>query len=247
LSIKLSVGYGFSATNDVLGWSRVNDGQNNITEKQIRGTFGQGLVTTLVLSYRAHRNLSVELGGFANSGAEIRTEYLGSTAVTDQYQETFEKVNSNGLLVGMSVQDTLGSFELGLHNFFVCGIGNKGLERIVQVWPNDTYVQNWEYTKNLSFGWMGNISVAYLLSQRIAFGIEGFVMLHSWSPERGELVKYTHNNQDSLSTVPEEYRTIEYTDNMNYSSVGPFPSRIDFSFNFPLHVAGVNVAFRYRF
>lgn len=246
-SIDAMGGYGFSVSRNVLGSTITNDGQNNITTKQIIGTYGQGIITKVALNYRLKKHVFVSAGVFGNWGAEIQT-FLGSSLSTpDTYQEVSEQVSSIGSLIGIGIADTFSRYHVGLHNYFACGFNNTGYWRRTDAYPSDIYFTEWKYTEGISFGWMGNLNVAYAINEHFIMGLEGFFFLHSWSPLKGNLIEYKHNGQDLLSTVPDENKTVTFSDNLAGNSFTGYPPGQALRFTYPLHVAGCGLLISYRF
>lgn len=245
--IQLTSGYGFSAGQSVLGQTYINDGQNNITGTIIHGTLGEGIVSTLTATFRIKNGIQISGGYFANSGIEKVTLHGGNILNPAQYEDDWKQVFSQGILIGSGVSDTCGRFTFSATASFVCGVYNVGYHRTYDAWSGNNYYYEWQHTGGLSFGWMGTIASSYQISNHFSIGLQGFFISHSWSPDKGYITKYKYNNEDRTSTLSEASRTVEYVDEMVYSSISGYPNGKQFSFRLPLSNVGAALLLNYNF
>lgn len=245
--IQFTSGYGFSATPSLLGQTYINDGQNNITGTMIHGTLGEGIVSTLTAHFRIKNKIHISSGYFANYGIEKLTLHGGNILNPAQYEDDWKQVFSQGILIGSGVSDTCGRFTFSASASFVCGLYNVGSHRTFDAWSGNSYYYEWEHTGGLSFGWMGTVVASYQIDDHFSMGLQGFFISHSWSPNKGYITEYKYNNEDRTSTLSEASRTVEYVDDMVYSSISGYPNGQRFSFSLPLSNAGASLVLNYNF
>ncbi len=245
-AISLSGGYGLAATNDIIGYNTSDDGQNNFSTRIITGSFGAGIFSSLVVSFEIKKDIGIEAGAFANWGNDIllSAQYYSQNM---EQENRFMRVNTKGILTGFFIAKTFSKFRMAVHNDFVLGLYNEAYYKIQAFDPAGTRNTYWKYSGGMSYGWKGKVEASYSLGKHFGIGIEGFFMLHSWSPEKGFMESYVVNGQEKVSTVPGNSRNITFVDGYSYNTITGGPSGRQLRAVYPLHAAGASLILRFAF
>ncbi|MEI6822370.1 MAG: outer membrane beta-barrel protein [Bacteroidota bacterium] len=102
----------------------------------------------------------------------------------------------------------------------------------------------------LAFGFNASVGVIYKLNDKISlFGEVNMINL-CYAPTKGEIVKYTKNGQDILSTLTTHTKETEYVDIYNYdpsiTNSTDVPTKST-KFNMPFGSIGINLGIRFNF
>lgn len=245
-AISVSGGYVVAATNDIIGNQSTNDGQNNFSTQVITGTLGGGIFNSLLASFEMKKDIGIEVGAFANWGSNIHTSSYYTSSVP-QDEDKYMRVNSKGALVGFFIAKTFSKVRLAVHNDFVLGLSNQLYYNNHLVSPSGTNDSYWKYSGGMSYGWKGKIEASYNLTEHFGIGIEGFFMLHSWSPEKGFFESFIVNGEEKISSVSGSSRNVIFVDGYAYSTVSGGPANKQIRTVYPLHAAGGSLILRYSF
>lgn len=223
-SIDISAGYGFPVAREVLGAEEVTDSNSTTTGHYVRGTYGKGMIGFVSAGYIIKQHFGVEAGIFSCVGKNIQTLDWKALPPANFTNQKFMQVNSNGLMLGFFLSDTIRKLRLSIHNDLLLGIYNNGQYKTVTVDSANTVKTSdrWKYYGGTSYGWMGKLSAAYPLSAKLHVGVQAFFLLHSWSPAKGE------NGGKQYS----------FTDDIDYNGIVLTTSDKLPRITFPLHAAG---------
>lgn len=244
--VSVSAGYAWPGSNEIIGSTFVNDGQNNLAVKMIRGTFGRGITNDILFGYMIKPHLGFETGMFANWGSDVKTSE-GSDPSNGNSDANFLKINSQGFLLGVCLTSTISKFEFAAHSDIILGINYKGVNRFVRKSGTDTYEDQWVYEGGIACGWKEKLSCSYAVNPKFKIGVEGFFSLHTWSPDKEIWKSHKLNETEEISSIPDADKTVTFSDAVSYSSVTGYSSNVRESVSFPLHAAGVSFFAAYLF
>lgn len=227
--ITASVGYGFPFSKQVLGGAGTVDSHSNTEGKLIRGTFGKGIFSFIAAGYKINEHFGSELGIHSTIGNKLLISQMKNLAVTSLSQ-TFFQVSTNGVFAGFFMTDSYSKFHISFHNDLLVGIMNYGTE---ESFSNGVKQPVWKYSGGISYGWLSRLGASYDISGKMNIGLNGFFLMHSWSPSQKENLNGSNK--------------ITFSDNTLFNGIVSLPSNQLGRVTFPLHAAGVNAFIAYNF
>jgi hypothetical protein len=228
-NITASVGYGFPFSKQVLGGEAVVDSNSTSTGKLIRGTFGKGVFSFVSVGYSINQHFGSEFGIHSTWGSRIKTTDVTNTSNTFNSQD-FTQITTNGMFFGVFMTDTYSKWHISFDNDLLVGLMNVATE---ERFSNGVAQPIWKYSGGVSYGWLSRIGASYDIFEKMNIGLNGFFLMHSWSPKERENL----NGSDKVT----------FTDNTLANGFYPIASDQLPRVTYPLHVAGVNVLVSYNF
>lgn len=238
-SVHVAGGYALPFAQVYIGSDDHYNDQNMLTQKILKGSYGQGVYSHLTVGYQITDHIDVRLGAFANWGTELRVKHYTSEVFPNNYNDVFAGANTAGATVGMTLSQQFSKCKIGLGNYLLVGMYNKGYQRNHYGDDNDESTWIVENTKGLSWGLNSALSFDYYFTNRISAGATGFIIIHSWRPKHGEIVKAEYNGVDGVLSMDEEDRNFDYSETVSTPNTNPYI--MVYPLNYPLHSAGLKL------
>lgn len=243
-SIDVSFGYGFPIIPQYVIYEDYYDANNQFTRTMKKNSLGQGITSTISISYNVKSFFQVTLGGYSNQGRELNTYHYKSDANPQIYDDTYSRVNTVGATIGIGLINQGDKWDLAARSSFILGFYNRGYYE--DIWGDQQFHRERIVTNsgNLSYGYMGTVSVLRKLGTRFGIGLEAFFVNLIWSPKQGRFTKWTVNGTDSLSSMNQDYLTFEYSN--SFGPTSPNPNVFATAFDYVLSSGGLRMKISYN-
>lgn len=238
-SFKFSVGYGFPwlsqqiGTNSSSTYSTSLDPQTGVeiprvtnTNKGIRGSYGAGLNISGAFGYTLSENIGIELGISYSTGKKYTTSSnYTDTRLDDLKSSTYESETSKGRSVLFTPMLKFVTHKRNFTPYFLIGpvVGkisfNRAMVRSTE--ENDAFtteVRNTKYKGGISVGLRGAVGASVVLNRKFSIFTEIMFTGMNYYPKQSEIIRYTVNDEDRLSSLTENSRKTLYVKSVDSDS-----------------------------
>lgn len=238
-SFKFSVGYGLPwlsqqiGTNSSSTYSTALDPETGMevprvtnASKSIKGSYGAGLNVSGAFGYTLSENIGLELGISYSAGKEYRvTSNYTDTRLDVFKSSTYESETSKARAVLFTPMLKFITHKRNLTPYFLIGpvFGkinfNRAMVRSTE--ENDfttTEVRNTKYKGGISVGLRGAVGASVVLNRKFSFFSEIMFTGMNYYPKKSEIVRYTINGEDRITSLTENSRKTIYVKSVDNDS-----------------------------
>jgi opacity protein-like surface antigen len=247
--VKLGAGYNFgigsNGTGDDYNISQSGSGSNTtFTYEQVKVNYGKGVNAGIGLGYMFNEHVGAELGidYLIGGKSELEDNAGTTTGTTEKYSRMLLLKPALVISAGMEGVNPYARFG-------IVAAKGKVHENITQSSGPDKLEREVEYAGGWGVGLQGGLGVEFNLSDNMAFYSELTMSNLSYSPDRGEVTKFTFNGADELSDFTTNEREVEFTDEYTEKGSGTPDSEPTkaLKMSLPFSSVGIGVGLKFKF
>lgn len=238
-SFKFSVGYGLPwlsqqiGTNTSSTYSTALDPETQMevprvtnASKIVKGSFGAGLNVSGAFGYTLSENIGLELGISYSAGKEYRVASNYTDIRLDVFKSsTYESETSKSRAVLFAPLLKFITHKRNLTPYFLIGpvFGKINFNRTMvrSIEENDfltTEVRNTKYKGGISVGLRGAVGASVILNRKFSVFSEIMFTGMNYYPKQSEIVRYTINGEDRITSLTENSRKTLYVKSVDNDS-----------------------------
>jgi hypothetical protein len=223
---RLFVGYGAAIAKTNIGTNTTtvqnNQGPPTTTVEAVNGSYGQGIYTGIGAGWRLMEHFGFGLDFVNHSGTTLLFKSVtanpagGSNTTTERVHKGFS-VRPMATFFVHPYKSLTAFGELGL----IVGLGDKMINTVTSTNPGLETITERKMTHTFRPGGVAGVGAAWHVTKKMS--VMGLLQVQgqSFVPKRDEVVTFTINGQDKLSTLTVAGRETEYSNRLENVTVDP--------------------------
>lgn len=243
LFFDLGFGFGLNAASQLLENNTIYD-TTSFTNEVVVGSYGKGLAVKLGIGYQFNNNLGFIMNYSMLKGSKIKnsiTNNAYSPPSLIEHSRSINMINLNPEFIFMAGNSSVKPYSrLGL----LIGISPKLIHEYSE--PSKSIERKSILTGGTPIGYSASLGIIMSHEKISFFGELGMINL-SWAPKKAELIEYTENGEDKLSTLTTDQIETVFVESITSTSPSGTSGNKKLLKYYPLSSIGLNFGIRFSF
>jgi opacity protein-like surface antigen len=250
LYFQVQTGYALQAAGgNIPGFGNVSFDEQSYTEEQIKLSLGNGFNFGIAGGYMFNEHVGLEVGINQLFGAETTAKWTGEDEFwgdTYSFEDSYTLSSSiTRILPALILRQEAGNVQIYTKLGASIGFGSitstAKSKSLYNGLPDGDMEEELILNGGVCLGFNGAFGVIIPVADQLYLTTEVQLLTSSYAPTKGEYTKYIVDGEDLLSEIPEEERTFDIVDEVNYDSDNGDMLRIDV----PMSSVGINIGLIY--